>query len=184
MSNTQKHHVIDNGWKLLRPWLFPLAIACLYIVGFGLVPEKTAEAVQRSGTILHQIAGPIGVAIVMMVLLNRFLSPAYAAKYLGKQSGLRGIVLSSLAGIASMGPVYAWYPLLTTLKEKEVSTFHIANFISCRSIKPVLIPVLLAYFGWLYSVMFLFANLCAALFVATVVSFVLDKGQRGGTSDG
>jgi len=182
MSDARKGHAGTKGWKPLRPWLFPLAIACLYLAGFLFAPEKAAEAARRSGIILRQIAVPIGVAIAMMVLLNRFLSPALAAKYLGKQSGMRGVAFSSLAGILSMGPVYAWYPLMTTLKEKGVSTFHLANFISCRSIKPVLIPVLLAYFGWLYSVTFLLANFIAALFVAGVVSLVLSSRKSKGAS--
>jgi uncharacterized membrane protein YraQ (UPF0718 family) len=174
MSWSGKTNLV-KGLNGLKSWIFPLAILGLYVAGFLFAPGKITEALHKSIVILGQVVGPISLAIVMMVLLNRFLSPALTAKFLGKQSGIRGIVLSSLAGITSMGPIYAWYPLLATIKEKGVSTFHIANFMACRSIKPVLIPVLLTYFGWMYTTMFLLTSLVAALLVATIVSFVLDR---------
>ncbi len=158
----------EKSWR--RGWIFPLAVLGVYLAGFLFAPETILEAAHRSGSILRQVAVPISVACVMIILLNRFLSPKQAARFLGQGAGIRGILFSSLAGIVSMGPVYAWYPLLLTLKEKGVSTFHIANFIACRSIKPVLLPVLIASFGWLYATTFLVFSLAAALLAAVVVS--------------
>ncbi len=163
---------------MVRAWLFPLAIICLYIFGFCLAPDKIEKALLRSSSIMLQVIGPIGLALVMMILLNRFLSPLLAVKYMGQRTGIKGILFSSLAGILSMGPIYAWYPLFTTLKEKGASSFHIANFIGCRSIKPVLIPVLVAYFGWFFSTVFLLANFSSALVVAWWVDIVSSEGRN------
>ena len=106
-----------------------------------------------------QLGLPLCVAVSMMVLLNRFLSPSLASRLLGRRSGLGGLLLSSVAGIVSMGPIYAWYPLFTALKDKGASAFNIANFMCCRSVKPVLIPVLLGYFGWRITGIFLLMTL-------------------------
>ncbi|MCP3890965.1 MAG: hypothetical protein GY702_19150 [Desulfobulbaceae bacterium] len=164
--------------ELLLPWIFPLAIGCLYILGFVLSPEKAADALHKSSMILMQVAGPIGFALVMMILLNRFLPSVMAVNYMGQGTGLKGILFSSLAGVLSMGPIYAWYPLFTTLREKGASSFHIANFIGCRSIKPVLLPVLVSCFGWLFTVHFLLCNFLSALLVAVVVHLVVSKGEQ------
>ncbi|MGM0489612.1 MAG: hypothetical protein ACQESR_22985 [Planctomycetota bacterium] len=50
-----------------------------------------------------------------------------------------------------MGPIHAWYPFLNELREKGVSDFHLANFLGCRAVKIPLLPLMAAYFGWLFT---------------------------------
>lgn len=159
-----------NFLTLLRPWLFPLGVIILYGLGLVFAPVNTFKALSISGSMFKQIALPICFAIIMMVLFNRFLSPATITNFLGKNAGIKGVFLSSLAGILSMGPVYAWYPLLKTLIDKGASKFHIANFIGSRSIKPFLIPVLVAYWGWRFTLVFILMSLAGSLIVAFIVS--------------
>lgn len=158
-----------------KSWLFPLFCVLLYIPASLLDQGKCFAAVEYSLNIMQQILVPIFMAITVMILLNRYLSPSLATKILGSQSGFLGIILSSFSGIVSTGPIYAWYPLLTTLKEKGISTFHIANFITCRSIKPFLVPILLAYFGLVYTLLFLSVSFLGALLCAACVAFILSK---------
>ena len=152
-----------------RPWLFPLGVACFYGVGWLLAPEKAHRAAEISISMFRQLALPMCFAVVMMVAVNRVFSPALVSRFLGDRAGLKGLLLSSLAGILSMGPIYAWYPLFKTLKESGASSLIVANFIGCRSVKPVLFPVLLAYFGWLFSLLFVLFSLVGAFAVAFVV---------------
>ena len=119
----------------VRPWFFPLGCAALYGVAWIFDPEKTMLSLRAGGRILMQLGLPLCVAVSMMVLLNRFLSPSLASRLLGRRSGLGGLLLSSVAGIVSMGPIYAWYPLFTALKDKGASAFNIANFMCCRSVQ-------------------------------------------------
>ncbi|MCD4741430.1 MAG: hypothetical protein K8R67_02955 [Desulfobacteraceae bacterium] len=155
---------------LLRPWLFPLGVIILYGLGLMFAPENTHKALSISGSIFKKLALPICFAIIVMVLFNRFLSPATITNFLGKNAGIKGVVLSSLAGVLSMGPVYAWYPLLKTLIDKGASKFHVANFIGSRSIKPFLLPVLVAYWGWRFALLFILMSLAGSLIVAFIVS--------------
>ena len=161
----------------LKPWIFPLACAGLYVLGFVLAPEKTLRASGICIQMVRQLAFPMGLAVLMMILLNRFLSPTHVARFLGRHAGAKGILFSSLAGILSMGPVYAWYPLFTTLKEKGASSFHIANFICYRAVKPVLLPVLLSYFNWKMTGIFLFMTLVGAMITAGCVAFVCRRAD-------
>ncbi len=163
--------------KLARPWLFPLAVVGLYALGFLLAPESINRAIHVSVGIFRQVALPICLALVMMVVLNRFLSPVVVARFMGQGAGLKGVLFSSLAGILSMGPIYAWYPLFKTLKEKGASDFHVANFMASRSVKPVLLPVLVVYFGWRIAGLFVLANIVGALIVAGVVSLACSGSQ-------
>jgi len=156
--------------NLVRLWLFPLGVVSLYGLGIIFAPENTDHALHMSGSIFWQLAWPICLAFIMMVVLNRFLSPAVVTRFLGQSVSIKGVFLSSLAGILSMGPVYVWYPLLKNLKDKGASQFHIANFIGNRSIKPVLLPVLVMSLGGSFTALFVLANLIGALIVACFVS--------------
>jgi uncharacterized membrane protein YraQ (UPF0718 family) len=85
-----------------------------------------------------------------MLVLNLFVKPAQIARFLGKGAGVKGIIFSVVAGIISMGPVYAWYPLLKEVREKGAGDGPIAIFLYNRAVKPFLLPVMIAYFGWAY----------------------------------
>lgn len=163
---------------LIRLWLFPLGVISLYGLGIVFVPESTNRALHMSGSMFWQLAWPICLALIMMVVLNRFLSPAVVTRFLGQNTGIKGVFLSSLAGILSMGPVYAWYPLLKNLKDKGASQFHVANFIGNRSIKPVLLPVLVISWGGYFTALFVLANLIGALIVACIVSLSCTDSQN------
>ena len=169
---------------LVRPWLFPLGVICLYGLGLLFVPESIDRSVHVCVSIFRQLALPIGLALVTMVVFNRFLSPALVPRFLGRSAGFKGVLFSSLAGILSMGPVYAWYPLFKTLKEKGASAFHVANFIGCRSIKPVLLPVMVAYFGWEFTLVFILMSFFGVLLVACVVSFACSRNYDSGGDGG
>ena len=154
---------------LVKPWLFLFGVLGLYGLGIVFAPERTYQALNISGSMFLQLALPVCLALIMMVILNRFLSPAVVTLFLGQNAGIKGVFLSSLAGILSMGPVYAWYPLLKSLRDKGATEFHLANFIGNRSIKPVLLPVLIIYLGWYFTSLFVLVSFVGALIVAWIV---------------
>ena len=162
-----------------RPWGFPLGVLGLYALGFMFAPEKAYLAFHLSRSLFQHLLWPLGLALAMMMLLNRFLSPALVSRFLGQGSGLRGAFLSSVAGILSMGPIYAWYPLLKTMKNKGSSTFHMAHFIGCRAVKPALLPVLAAYWGWRFATIFVITSLLAALIIAGIVHLLCPSTGHG-----
>jgi uncharacterized membrane protein YraQ (UPF0718 family) len=170
MSQGNNFPIFLRFMSVVRPWLFPLGVVGLYGLGIVFAPESTDRALHMSNSIFWQLAWPICLALILMVVLNRFLSPAVVTRFLGQSAGIKSVFLSSLAGILSMGPVYAWYPLLKDLKDKGASQFHVANFLGNRSIKPVLLPVLVISWGGYFTVLFVLANLIGALIVACIVS--------------
>jgi uncharacterized membrane protein YraQ (UPF0718 family) len=159
-------------------WLFPISMGAVYLAGYFLAPDPTASALMASGVILKQMILPLLLAFVMMIGLNRFISPAHVSRFLGSRAGIAGVFFSSVAGILSMGPVYAWLPFLAAIQEKGASAFHLANFLSSRAVKPVLLPLMIGYFGWRFSLILTVLNLVGALFVAAMVVFICDGRKK------
>ena len=165
--------------RKFRSWLFPLGVVAVYLAIYPIAPDRAVQALMDSGHVLRQMALPLSLAFVMMVVLNWSVSPAQVTRYLGSRAGIKGVCLSSVAGIVSMGPVMAWLPFLAAIREKGASDFHLANFLTSRAVKPVLLPVMIGYFGWRFSLVFTALNMVAALVVAAAVASV-GRDRRGG----
>ncbi len=154
----------------LKPWGFLLAVIALYAGLAPLFPHRVLHALRTGGYIMARISLPISVAFLVMTGVNLFVKPGRMARLLGERSGIRGVFLSSLAGALSMGPIYAWYPLLKGLRDRGVSGFHLANFLCSRSVRPVLLPVMIFYFGWAFSLTLSALMLAASVVTAYLVS--------------
>lgn len=135
-----------------RMILFPAAMVVIYGVLFVVMPDKISVAVRSSGSIFVNMLMPLGLVFVLMILLNLLLKPAQIARLLGKGAGIKGILLPAAAGIVSTGTIYVWYPLLKDLREKGAGNSPIGIFLYNRAVKPFLLPVMIAYFGWEYVV--------------------------------
>lgn len=141
------------------------AVVFLYGLFYFFDGEKTILALRTSVKIFGYILLPLTVVFVLMILLNLFFKSAEVTRLLGERSGLRGVMLSAIAGIISMGPIYAWYPLLKEIKEKGAGNAAIAVFLSNRAVKPYLLPVMISYFGWIYVLLLTFFMFLASVFV-------------------
>lgn len=161
----------------MKSWIFPLCVGAAYPILWGVSPERTVQALRAAGHVLEQAAVPLLLAFLMMLLLNLFLTPAHVSRFLGRKAGILGILLSSAAGILSMGPVYAWYPFLASLRRKGASDFYLANFLSNRAVKPALIPLMVTYFGWGFTVIFSVFGVLNA-FVAAVIVYLVTRSAH------
>lgn len=156
--------------RLVRRWGLTLCVVAVYLALLVAVPDSAIAALKSSARVLVQIALPLCVAFAVLFLINLLVKPRHIARYLGRRAGVKGVALSTLAGILSMGPIYAWYPLLRDLREKGASDFHLANFLSNRAVKPFLLPVMVFYFGWPFTATLSVLMVLGALVVALAVS--------------
>ncbi len=157
----------------LRSLIFPGCVLVIYAIGFVSSPDRAASAVDNSIGILFNLMLPLGLVIALMVLMNLLLEPAHIFRLLGRGSGNKGILLSATAGIISMGPIYAWYPLLKELREKGAKNSLIAVFLGHRAVKPFLLPIMISYFGGLYVVVLTLFTIAGSLAVGYLVNILL-----------
>ncbi len=128
-------------------WIFLALMVCIYLFLLVVKPELTRAAFNKSISIIIEILPIILVVLVVNYLIALYLKPKKVLRYLGKQAGIKGWLISIISGILSMGPIYAWYPTLKELREKGMKDGFIASFIYSRSIKLPLLPVMIYYFG-------------------------------------
>jgi uncharacterized membrane protein YraQ (UPF0718 family) len=163
---------------VMRMLIFPACVLAVYGILFAIAPEKAFLALKGSGDLFLNLVGILVLVFIVMLAFNLFLKPGQVGKFLGTGAGFRGIILSAGAGIISMGPVYAWYPLLKELKEKGAGTSVIAAFLYNRAIKVPLLPLIIAYFGWLYVVILTLLTFLGSIAIGYSVG-ALTNGKDG-----
>jgi uncharacterized membrane protein YraQ (UPF0718 family) len=134
-------------------------------------------ALRSSGMILLNITVPLCVVFFFILLLNLFLKPAHVASFLGRGAGIKGIILSIAAGIVSMGPIYAWYPMLRELREKGAGNSMIAIFLGNRAVKPFFLPIMISYFGMIYVLILTIFTILGSLAVGYSVDALVKENS-------
>jgi uncharacterized membrane protein YraQ (UPF0718 family) len=157
----------------LRNLIFPGCVLVIYGIVFVINPAGAARAFGSSTGILRSLMIPLSLVFTLMVLMNLFLKPAHIVRLLGQESGCRGVTLSAAAGIISMGPIYAWYPLLKELRGKGATNSLIAVFLGNRAVKPFLLPIMISYFGGIYVVLLTLFTIAGSLAVGYLVNILL-----------
>ena len=159
--------------KINRAIFFPGIVLIFYGLLLIITPEKAFVAIKSSAQMFLRLCIPLSLVFILMLVLNLYLKPADIVSFIGKGSGIRGKFISALAGIISIGPIYAWYPLLKDLKEKGAANDLIAVFLNNRAIKPFLLPVMISYFGWAYVLILTVLTIIASFAVGQFIRILI-----------
>ena len=121
------------------------------------------EALSFSGGIALTIAPVFVLVFVLMAGTNYLVTPAAVKKHLGKDSGTKKWAIAIAGGIISTGPAFMWYPLLRDIRDKGAGSGFVAAFIYNRAIKIALLPLMIFYFGIVYTIVLTLVMIAASL---------------------
>ena len=151
--------------------IFILSLLIFYLITFFVRPKIFSTAINFSIETSLKVL-PIMLLVFLLVFLsNFFITSSKIKKHFGEEAGIKGWLLSIFGGIISSGPVYMWYPLLADLKEKGMKNSFIVAFIYARAIKIQILPLMLFYFGFKFTIIF---NILILIF-SPINGFVVEK---------
>lgn len=139
-------------FKLSGGIQFLIIMVIFYLLVFVLYNNIFWLAIGNFKLMLIKVLPMLIVVFAAMVGINVLLKDNLVKKYLGKGSGLKGWVYSAIVGILVSAPPYVLYPMLKDVKDMGAKNSLIALFLYNRNVKIPFIPVLIAYFGWEYTV--------------------------------
>ncbi len=138
----------ESIWSI---YYFLLLVVLIYLITFLFAPARTFTALHFSLEMLKRLLPILALVSCFMFLNNLLIKPGWVKNHVGEGSGWKGVLIAVVGGIVSMGPVYVWYGFLADLQKKGMRTSLVASFLYARSIKPQLLPLMVYYFGWLYT---------------------------------
>jgi uncharacterized membrane protein YraQ (UPF0718 family) len=157
--------------------IFLCGVVLLYGVLYLLFPEKMLVALRRSGSMFANILIPLGLVFLILFFINLFINPGQVVRLFGKRSGVKGVFFATVAGILSMGPIYAWYPLLKELRQKGAKDSLLAIFLGNRAVKPFLMPIMISYFGLHYVLILTLFTIGGSLALGSIVGALVKNNQ-------
>ena len=131
---------------------FLFFVIIIYILIFLFDKENATLSLTKSYEVLLKLLPIFVMIIVITTLINYFLKPKAVMKHFGKDSGIKAWVYATLGGIVSHGPMYAWYPTISQLRQNGLKDGLLATFMYTRSIKIPFIPIMIDYFGMLFTI--------------------------------
>ena len=113
-----------KGYVMFVAILFAAAII---LWGF---PSKITTATTTAWDYFLEMVFILPAVMVIMGLFSVFVSKELIVKYLGKTSGVKGILLAVFFGALPTGPLYVAFPLAVALRSKGASISNIVIFLS------------------------------------------------------
>ncbi|RLC03791.1 MAG: permease [Deltaproteobacteria bacterium] len=155
-----------RGKYLLSAVIIFYGVLSLFNSGISL------SALKISILILMKVI-PIFIAVILFTaMLNYFLKPKQIASHLGRESRAKAWLWALAAGVISHGPMYAWYPLLEDLRGHGMRTGLIVVFFFSRAVKIPLLPMMVDYFGWTFTVVLSLYILIGALIQGWILEMI------------
>ena len=133
------------------PLIFLGVVTAIYCGVAAIDITVATRALEAFAGILRQIIPVLVLVFTLMFLIDLFVKPKAIAKHLGSESGAKGWILAIVAGIIATGPIYVWYSMLADFRNKGMRTALAGVFLYTRAVKLPLLPLMVYYFGALYT---------------------------------
>jgi len=137
------------------------------------------KALDISTYSLKEMALVIPPIFVLLGLLDIWVPRETMIKYMGENSGIKGIVLSIILGSAAAGPLYGAFPVAAVFMKKGVKFSNILIFIGAWSTTKI--PMFLfelSALGRKFAVTRLLIDIPVIIFIAFILNSTISKDKK------
>ncbi len=135
-------------------------------------PSKVTTATTTAWDYSLEMVFILPAVMVIMGLFSVFVSKELVVKYLGKTSGVKGILLAVFFGALPTGPLYVAFPLAVALRSKGASISNIVIFLSAWAC--IKIPQELVELQFL-GIKFMAARLILTIIFVALMGIFIEK---------
>ena len=157
--------------RFCRRYSFFLALTLLCATLLVLAPATGRKALELTRANLVEMLSFLPPIFVLLGLLDVWVERETMMKYLGKNSGIRGMLLAFFLGSAAAGPLYAAFPLAGVMMQKGAHMLNVFIFIgawSCTKIPLIMFET--ATLGFRFMALRLVFNIAGIFLIALVLN--------------
>jgi uncharacterized membrane protein YraQ (UPF0718 family) len=162
---------LSNGVKFL------LAVAAIYSIVVLLDKNLALTGLADTGKMFLRLIPILVLVLGVMFVINRFIDTNKVKKHFGEDSGWRGWLWATVTGILISGPPYVLFPLLEDIKKKGMKNSLIAVFLYNRNVKIPFFPVMIYYFGLVFTVIISFYIITFSFLSGWLMQILHKKGK-------
>ncbi|KXB06366.1 hypothetical protein AKJ51_03800 [candidate division MSBL1 archaeon SCGC-AAA382A20] len=147
-------------------------------------PDKVGPVLSTSKDYLMEMVWILPAVMILMGLFKVWVSKEMVVKYLGKASGLKGILIAVALGATPTGPLYVAFPLAAAMLEKGARVTNIIVFLSawaCIKIPQEMVE--LQFLGLNFMVTRLILTIILVSIMGFFIEQVIEKTEIKGIED-
>lgn len=155
---------------LLKRYRMFLIFSCVGIALLVLAPDTGKRAIAVTKDNVLEMLTFLPPIFVLLGLLDVWVDRETMIKYMGANSGLRGMLLGFILGSAAAGPLYAAFPMAGVMMKKGARLLNIFIFIGAWSTTKIpLIMFETATLGFRFMALRLIFNVIGIFIIAKVL---------------
>ena len=163
----------------LKKYRFAIVAIALTILLFTYDSVKGIRAMQVTFYSLREMMLIIPPVFILLGLLDSWVPRETMVRFMGKGSGLKGILLAFFLGSAAAGPLYGAFPVAAVLMQKGASYTNVLILLGAWSTTKI--PLMLFEMGSLgfpFAFTRLMINIPGILIIAWTVNFFLSEDDQ------
>lgn len=161
-------------------WIFILS-SIIILITLQWNREIGLEAVDTVKMSFKEMITILPPIFILMGLLDEWVPKEVMVKFMGEDSGIKGVLLSILLGSAAAGPLYGAFPVASVFMKKGASLLNIFIFIGAWSTTKI--PMLLfemASLGPKFALTRLSISIPGILLIAYILNKLLNESEKEG----
>ncbi len=165
-------------WTLIRSqWLLLFTIG-LYVWAFVVAPERASEALwvgsSTFASVLILIIAVFGLVGILQVWISRDL----IVRLLGRDAGIKGLLIAALCGTLLIGPAYIIFPLLMSIQKQGARWAVIAIVLTSYAVKLQMIPIEVGFLGWPFSIGRALITIALAIPTGLLIETLMERAKK------
>jgi len=168
-----------RDYKLIRDYAIVAALLLITFVTGYFFPATGTRIFQVSREYFVELLVILPAVMVILGLINVWISKDVVMKHLGEESGLKGAFFSMLLGTFPTGPLFVAFPIVAALRKKGASMGNIVVLLSawaCIKIPQELIE--LQFLGFKFMAARLFLTVIFVLLMGWTVDLIIGTTER------
>lgn len=130
-------------------WIKKYRLLMVLVAGLGYLsvinPPVAEKALKLTGNSLLDMLLLLPPIFILVGLLDQWIPGEVLVKYMGKEAGVSGLLITFLMAAVAAGPLYMAFPIATILIKKGASLRYVVFFLGAWS--SVKLPVLVYEFS-------------------------------------
>lgn len=164
--------------KIYKRYLKVIIVSLIILVLYLFNKDLGSKAINVTSYTLKEMLLILPPIFVLLGLLDVWVPRDTMVKYMGKGSGIKGILLSIFIGSAAAGPLYGAFPVAAVFMNKGVKFSNILIFIGAWSTTKI--PMFLfemASLGEKFAITRLILNIPGIIMIGYILGRLIKKDE-------
>ena len=162
---------------LRKQWLLVSTIL-LYGLAFLSNPERAQQALIGSAVSFSSVLLLIVAVFSLVGLLQIWISRDVIVRLLGREGGIKSLLIAALCGTLLIGPAYIIFPLLMEIQKHGARWAVITIVLTSYAVKLQMIPIEVEFLGWPFALGRALVTIALAIPIGLLVEAMMEKWQK------